>query len=353
MSETKETNINVRTLSRGDSIDSIMSPIELSSSCNEEPLLKSNPNRYVIFPIKYPKIWEFYKKQERAIWNVEELDLSNDPADWEEMNVNQKHFIKHVLAFFAAADGIVAENLAIRFIKEVQIPEARFFYGLQIQMEQVHAETYSMLIDTYIKDKDEKHMLFNAIENIPVVKKKAQWAEKWIVSNNSFVERLIGFVVVEGIHFSGSFCAIFWVKHQLKKLVGLSHSNQLISRDEGLHCLFGCYLYREIIVNKLPKQKIYEIFKEGVDIEKEFVKDALPVELIGMKSDEMCQYIEYVADYTLNLLGYEPLYNATNPFDFIEQLALEGKTNFFEHRVSEYQKAKKIDTDDYNLDDDF
>jgi len=303
-----------------------------------EPLLTENPNRFVIFPIKHNDIWSFYKKAEASFWTAEEIDLASDLVDWhEKLNDDERHFIKHVLAFFAASDGIVNENLAENFVSDVQYPEAKFFYGFQIMMENIHSETYSLLIDTYIKDTQEKAGLFNAIDTIDCVKKKAEWALRWI-SNGSFTERLIAFAAVEGIFFSGSFCSIFWLKKR-GLMKGLSFSNELISRDEGLHCDFACLLYNNHIKNKLPKERIREIIESAVAIEKEFVTDALPVRLIGMNADLMAQYIEFVADRLLAELGNPKIYNATNPFDFMELISLQGKSNFFEGRVAEYQKA--------------
>ncbi|MBI1858393.1 MAG: ribonucleotide-diphosphate reductase subunit beta [Candidatus Melainabacteria bacterium] len=307
----------------------------------EEPLLKENKNRFVLFPIKYHSIWEMYKKAEASFWTAEEIDLSHDFKDWEKLNDGERHFITHVLAFFAASDGIVNENLAVNFMKEVQVPEARCFYGFQAMIENIHSETYSLLIDTYIKDSEEKEKLFQAIETVPCVQKKAKWALKWIDSDN-FVERLIAFAAVEGIFFSGSFCSIFWLKKR-GLMPGLSFSNELISRDEGLHCDFACLLY-SMVKNKLSTARINEIINDAVDIEKEFVTDALPVDLIGMNSKLMCKYIEFVADRLLVALGYPKLYNVTNPFDFMELISLQGKTNFFEKRVGEYQKAGVMST---------
>lgn len=303
-----------------------------------EPLLTENPNRFVIFPIKHNDIWSFYKKAEASFWTAEEIDLASDLVDWhEKLNDDERHFIKHVLAFFAASDGIVNENLAENFVSDVQYPEAKFFYGFQIMMENIHSETYSLLIDTYIRDTQEKAGLFNAIDTIDCVKKKAEWALRWI-SNGSFTERLIAFAAVEGIFFSGSFCSIFWLKKR-GLMKGLSFSNELISRDEGLHCDFACLLYNNHIKNKLPKERIREIIESAVAIEKEFVTEALPVRLIGMNADLMAQYIEFVADRLLAELGNPKIYNATNPFDFMELISLQGKSNFFEGRVAEYQKA--------------
>jgi ribonucleoside-diphosphate reductase beta chain len=301
-----------------------------------EPLLAENPNRFVLFPIQNPQVWEFYKKAEASFWTAEEIDLSQDQKDWNNLNDNERHFIKHVLAFFAASDGIVNENLAINFMQEVQMPEARCFYGFQIMMENIHSETYSLLIDTYIKDPKEKDYLFNALETVPAVQRKGQWALTWINSEN-FAERLIAFAAVEGIFFSGSFCSIFWLKKR-GLMPGLTFSNELISRDEGLHCDFACLLY-SYLENKLPEERVQAIIRDAVTIEQEFVTDALPVSLIGMNARTMSQYIEFVADRLLVSLGCGKIYNATNPFDFMEMISVQGKTNFFEKRVAEYQKA--------------
>jgi ribonucleoside-diphosphate reductase beta chain len=321
-----------------------------------EPILAENKDRFVLFPIKYNDIWEFYKKSEASFWTAEEIDLSNDLADWNnKLNDNERHFIKHVLAFFAASDGIVNENLAINFLNEVQYPEARCFYGFQIMIENIHSETYSLLIDSYIKDPVEKDKLFHAIDTVPCVGKKAEWALRWI-SNGSFAERLIAFAAVEGIFFSGSFCSIFWLKKR-GLMPGLSFSNELISRDEGLHCDFACLLYTSHVKNKLPKEQVTKIITDAVTIEKEFVSDAIPVRLIGMNADLMCQYIEFCADRLLLALGCDKFYNASNPFDFMEMISLQGKTNFFEKRVAEYQKAgvmgKKEENNAFTLDEDF
>jgi len=303
-----------------------------------EPILQENKNRFVLFPIQHDDVWKMYKKAEASFWTAEEIDLSHDIKDWERLSDNERHFVKHVLAFFAASDGIVNENLAVNFIREVQIPEARCFYGFQIMMENIHSETYSLLIDTYIKDPAEKEKLFHAMETVPCVQKKAEWALRWISKkNSSFAERLVAFAAVEGIFFSGSFCSIFWLKKR-GLMPGLSFSNELISRDEGLHCDFACLLYNRL-QGKLSPERVQEIIANAVEIEKEFVSDALPVDLIGMNSKMMCQYIEFVADRLLASLGYPRLYNATNPFDFMELISLQGKTNFFEKRVAEYQKA--------------
>ncbi len=321
-----------------------------------EPILAENKDRFVIFPIKHNDIWEFYKKSEASFWTAEEIDLSNDVSDWNnKLNDNERHFVKHVLAFFAASDGIVNENLAINFLNEVQYPEARFFYGFQVMMENIHSETYSLLIDTYIKDPVEKDKLLHAVETVPCVGKKAEWALTWI-NNGSFAERLIAFAAVEGIFFSGSFCSIFWLKKR-GLMPGLSFSNELISRDEGLHCDFACMLYSDHVKNKLPKETVTKIITDAVVIEKEFVSDAIPVRLIGMNADLMCQYIEFCADRLLLALGCDKFYNASNPFDFMEMISLQGKTNFFEKRVAEYQKSgvmnNKEENNVFNLDEDF
>jgi ribonucleoside-diphosphate reductase beta chain len=320
-----------------------------------EPILELNKDRFVIFPIKHDDIWKMYKKSEASFWTAEEIDLSADLVDWDQkLNDEEKHFIKHVLAFFAASDGIVNENLAENFLQEVQYPEARFFYGFQVMMENIHSETYSLLIDTYIKDEKEKDKLFHAMETLDCVKKKAEWALKWIESD-SFAERLIAFAAVEGIFFSGSFCSIFWLKKR-GLMPGLSFSNELISRDEGLHCDFACLLYNSHIKNKLSKDTIEKIIVDAVSIEKEFVSDALPVRLIGMNAESMCQYIEFVADRLLVELGNQKVFNVTNPFDFMDMINLESKTNFFEKRVSEYKKAgvgSSVADNTFSLDEDF
>lgn len=311
--------------------------IERTKEESNEMLLRENKDRFVILPIKHPDVWEMYKKHEASFWTAEEIDLYQDLKDWDSLNKGEKHFISHVLAFFAASDGIVNENLVTSFMEEVQIPEARCFYGFQIMMENIHSETYALLIDTYIKDTVEKDRLFHAIETVDCVKKKAQWALKWI-SQGTFIERLVAFAAVEGIFFSGSFCSIFWLKKR-GLMPGLSFSNELISRDEGLHCEFACLLYSKYIQNKLPKERIYEMIGDAVKIEKEFITDALPVDLIGMNAKLMSQYIEFVADRWIGALGYPKLFGATNPFDFMEMISLQGKTNFFEKRVGEYQKS--------------
>jgi len=302
-----------------------------------EPLLQENKDRFVLFPIKHNDIWEMYKQAEASFWTAEEIKLEQDLKDWENLSADERYFISHILAFFAASDGIVNENLVVNFMKEVQLPEARCFYGFQVMMENIHAETYSLLIDTYIRDNNEKDYLFNAIDNIPCVGKKADWALRWIQSEN-FTERLIAFAAVEGIFFSGSFCAIFWLKKR-GLMPGLSFSNQLISRDEALHCEFACLLYNQYIQDKLSKERVLQIITEAVVVEKEFITESLPVRLIGMNADLMKQYIEYIADYWLMRLGVGKHYNTANPFDFMELISLTGKTNFFENRVAEYQKA--------------
>jgi ribonucleoside-diphosphate reductase beta chain len=303
-----------------------------------EPILQPNDNRFVIFPIQHQDIWEWYKKQEASIWTAEEIDLSEDVVDWNtKLSEDERYFIKHILAFFAASDGIVNENLAENFVNEVQYSEAKFFYGFQIMMENVHSETYSLLIDTYVKNDVEKDKLFRAIEVFPAIKKKADWALKWIESD-SFAERLIAFAAVEGIFFSGAFCSIFWLKKR-GLLPGLTFSNELISRDEGMHCDFAVHLHNNHMVNKVPKERIREIIVDALNIEREFVTESLPVSLIGMNAKLMTQYLEFVTDRLLGEFNCESEYNATNPFDFMEMISLEGKTNFFEKRVSEYQKA--------------
>ena len=320
----------------------------------DEVLLRENKDRFVILPINYPAIWEMYKKHEASFWTAEEIDLSDDLKDWESLNAGEKHFVSHILAFFAASDGIVNENLAVNFMSEVQVPEARCFYGFQIMMENIHSETYALLIDTYIKDNVEKDRLFHAIDTVPCVKKKAEWALKWI-NNGTFAQRLVAFAAVEGIFFSGSFCSIFWLKKR-GLMPGLTFSNELISRDEGLHCEFACLLY-SMLSNKLSQEEVTTIISDAVAIEKEFITDALPVALIGMNAKLMSQYIEFVADRWLSELGYSKLYGAANPFDFMEMISLQGKTNFFEKRVGDYQKSGVLSTNEtsqaFSLDDDF
>ena len=320
-----------------------------------EPILEENKNRFVLFPIQHDDIWSFYKRAEASFWTAEEIDLQSDLVDWEsKLKDNERHFVKHVLAFFAASDGIVNENLAENFLSEVQYTEAKFFYGFQIAVENIHSETYSLLIDTYIKDSEDKNYLFNAIDTMDCVRKKADWALRWI-DEGSFAERLVAFAAVEGIFFSGSFCSIFWLKKR-GLMPGLAFSNELISRDEGLHCDFACLLYNNHVVNKMSKDKVKEIIVDAVEIEKEFILEALPVKLIGMNSDLMAQYIEFVADRLLLELGNDKVYNVTNPFDFMEMISIQGKTNFFEKRVGEYQKAGVLNNDSnttFSLDEDF
>lgn len=323
---------------------------------NYEPILHNeNKNRFVIFPIIHHDIWKHYKTSEQMFWTAEEIDLQQDLDDWEnKLNENEKHFIKSILAFFASSDGIVNENLAQNMVTSVLYPEAKCYYGFQIMMENIHSEVYSLLIDTYIKDNVEKDKLFNAMDTIPAIKKKAEWALKWI-SNGTFQERLIAFVAVEGIFFSGSFCSIFWLKKR-GLMPGLTFSNELISRDEGTHCNFACLLYNKHINNKLTEKTIKDIICEAVEIEKEFITEALPVSLIGMNSKLMKQYIEYVADFWLLRLGYSKIYNVENPFDFMDMISLEGQTNFFEKRVSEYTKSgvgKKSDDNSISFNSDF
>merc|ERR1719468_88480 len=318
-----------------------------------EPLLKENPRRFVILPIQYNAIWQMYKKAEASFWTAEEVDLSKDLTDWDKLKPDERYFISHILAFFAASDGIVNENLVERFMQEVQVPEARCFYGFQIAIENIHSEMYSLLIDTYIKDGQEKD--FTAIDTIPAIKRKAEWALKWIDSKNaSYAERIIAFASVEGIFFSGSFAAIFWLKKR-GLMPGLTFSNELISRDEGLHTDFACLMFKHL-VNKPSQDKIYEIVKDAVAIECEFLTDALPVALIGMNCDLMVQYIKFVADRLLVELECEKVYKTTNPFDFMELISLEGKKKFFEKRVGEYQKMGVMSSKEDNkftLDADF
>lgn len=309
-----------------------------------EPILQENKNRFVIFPIKHHDIWEWYKKMEASFWTAEEIDLSQDLNDWNnKLNDDEKYFIKHILAFFAASDGIVNENLAENFVNEVQYAEAKFFYGFQIMMENIHSETYSLLIDTYVKDEAEKDELFNALDVFPAIRKKADWALKWIESD-SFAERLIAFAAVEGIFFSGAFCSIYWLKKR-GLMPGLTFSNELISRDEGVHCDFAVHLHNHHLVNKVPKERIREIIVDALNIEREFITESLPVSLIGMNAVLMTQYLEFVADRLLVELGCNREYNTTNPFDFMDMISLQGKTNFFEKKVAEYQKSGVMNTD--------
>ena len=323
------------------------------SKIQTEPLLAPDDNRFVMFPIKYEDIWDMYKKQVECFWRAEEIDLSKDLNSWESLHQDERYFISMILAFFAASDGIVLENLASRFMNDVQVSEARAFYGFQIAMENIHSETYSNLIETYIKDKEEKSKLFNAIENFPCIKKKSDWAQKWIHDNrSSFATRLVAFACVEGIFFSGAFCSIYWLKKR-GLMPGLTFSNELISRDEALHCEFAVLLYSKLL-KKIDKARIHEIIKEAVEIEIEFICEALPCKLIGMNSDLMTQYIKFVADRLVVQLGYKKIYNVANPFDFMELISLEGKTNMFERKIAEYSLANKTQTTDtFELTEDF
>eukprot|EP00438_Fugacium_kawagutii_P005428 Skav226184 [mRNA] locus=scaffold2212:63356:64315:+ [translate_table: standard] len=300
-------------------------------------MLKENPRRFVMFPLQYPEVWEMYKKHEASFWTAEEIDLAQDNKDWASLNESEQHFVKHVLAFFAASDGIVLENLAQQFSSEVQIPEARAFYGFQIAMENIHSETYSLLIEQYIKDPKEKDDLFDAIHTMPAVREKASWAIQWMNRESSFAERLVAFAAVEGILFSGSFCAIFWLKKR-GLMPGLTFSNELISRDEGLHADFACLLYG-MLQHKLPEEVVHDIIRGAVEVERKFICGALSCDLIGMNKDLMTQYIEFVADRLLTALGHSKIFGSGNPFDWMELISLQGKTNFFEKRVGEYQKA--------------
>jgi len=309
---------------------------ELKKLQEEEPLLMENKHRWVMFPLQYPEIWEMYKKHEASFWTAEEIDLAQDMRDWDGLSNDEQHFIKHVLAFFAASDGIVNENLSTNFSDEIQVPEARAFYGFQMAMENIHSETYSLLIEQYIRDKDERMKLFHAIETIPAVAVKAQWAVDWMNPDRSFYERLVGFACVEGILFSGSFCAVYWLKKR-GLMPGLTFSNELISRDEGLHTDFACLIYK-LLKHKLEDDMVHDIIRGAVEAEKEFICEALPCALIGMNSSQMTEYIQFVADRLLTALGHPKLYNTANPFDWMELISLQGKTNFFEKRVGEYQK---------------
>lgn len=323
-------------------------PTELSI----EPLLQPVDNHFTLFPIKYMDIWEHYKKHMSTFWIVEEVPLDKDPQDWEKLTENERYFIKHVLAFFAGSDGIVLENIVERFMTEIEIPEVRCFYGFQIAIENIHSEMYSQLIDTYIKDKDEQDHLFNAIQTIPCISRKANWALKWIKNKDAnFATRLLAFAAVEGIFFSGSFCAIFWLKNR-NLMPGLTLSNEFISRDEGLHTDFAVLLYK-YIVNKIPEETVHQLFKEAVDIEEEFITSAIPCKLIGMNSELMTQYIHYVCDRLLVQLGYNKLYKVVNPFNFMESISTEEKTNFFEGRVSRYAKFGVGETKVFSTDEDF
>ena len=324
----------------------------MSKTLNE-PLLTPDVNRFVMFPIKDQDIWKMYKKQVDCFWRAEEIDLSKDLTHWDALNSDEKHFVSMILAFFAASDGIVTENLALRFMGDVQLAEARSFYGFQIAMENQHSETYSLLIDSYIKNDEEKTKLFQAINYYPCIKKKADWAQKWINDNrSSFATRLVAFACVEGIFFSGAFCSIFWLKKR-GLMPGLTFSNELISRDEALHCEFAVLLYSKLS-KKIDKNRINEIIKEAVEIETEFICEALPCRLIGMNSQLMTQYIQFVADRLIVQLGYKKIYNVNNPFDFMELISLESKANFFERRVDSYALANKTKSEEiFNFDSDF
>ena len=318
----------------------------------QEPILQENKNRFVIFAIQHDDIWQWYKKQEASFWTAEEIDLHQDVVDWKKLSDDERYFLKHILAFFAASDGIVNENLAENFVNEVQYSEAKFFYGFQIMMENIHSEMYSLLIDTLVDNDSEKDELFNALERFPAIKKKADWALRWIESE-SFAERLIAFAAVEGIFFSGAFCSIFWMKKR-GLLPGLATSNEFISRDEGLHRDFACHLHNNHLVNKVPQERIMQILSEALEIEREFITESLPVNLIGMNSKLMSEYLEFVTDHLLETLNCPKVYNTANPFDFMDMISLEGKTNFFEKRVSEYKKAGVgEEQSDHNIDDAF
>ena len=319
---------------------------------HKEPILQENKNRFVIFPIQHDDIWQWYKKQEASFWTAEEIDLHQDVVDWKKLSDDERYFLKHILAFFAASDGIVNENLAENFVNEVQYSEAKFFYGFQIMMENIHSEMYSLLIDTLVDNDSEKDELFNALERFPAIKKKADWALRWIESD-SFAERLIAFAAVEGIFFSGAFCSIFWMKKR-GLLPGLATSNEFISHDEGLHRDFACHLHNNHLVNKVPQERIMQILSEALEIEREFITESLPVNLIGMNSKLMAEYLEFVTDHLLETLNCPKVYNTANPFDFMDMISLEGKTNFFEKRVSEYKKAGVgEEQSDHNIDDAF
>ena len=320
---------------------------------NSELLLTPDDNRFVMFPIKDQDIWQMYKKQVDCFWRAEEIDLSKDLTHWDSLTGDEQHFVSMILAFFAASDGIVLENLAARFMGEVQLAEARAFYGFQIAMENIHSEVYSVLIDSYIKKSEDKHRLFHAIDNFPCIKKKSDWAQKWIKDNrSSFATRLVAFACIEGIFFSGAFCSIFWLKKR-GLMPGLTFSNELISRDEALHTEFAVLLYNKLL-KRANKARIYEIIKEAVDIETEFICDALPCKLIGMNSTLMSQYIQFVADRLCLQLGYDKIYNVSNPFDFMELISIDSKTNFFERKVSEYALATKTKDDNtFDMTEDF
>jgi ribonucleotide reductase beta subunit family protein with ferritin-like domain len=311
------------------------------NNIQQEPLLTEDidvKNRFVMFPVKYNKVWEMYKQAVASFWTADELNLQQDIPDLEKLSKDEKHFINHILAFFAASDGIVSENLSLRFYNDIPHPEVRAFYGFQVAIEQIHSETYSLLIDLYVKDAREKNTLFNAVTNFPAIRQKADWAIKWMVDEDaSFAQRLFAFAIVEGIFFSASFCAIFWLRER-GLLPGLSFANQLISRDEGLHTEFACVLYNELN-NRLSENVVHSMIEEAVNIEMEFITESIPCAMIGMNADLMRQYIKYVADRLIKSIGYKPIYKTTNPFDFMEFASLEGKTNFFERRVAEYSKA--------------
>lgn len=312
---------------------------ELRGELREEPMLTEDPNRFVLFPLQHMDIWSFYKKAEASFWTVEEVDLGQDKQDWQKLTDNERYFLKYVLAFFAASDGIVNENLVANFMNEVQYSEARCFYGFQVSIENIHSEMYSLLIDSYVTNKEEKNKLFRALEHFEAIKEKANWCLQWTHQENaSFAERLVAFSACEGIFFSASFCSIFWLKKR-GLMPGLCFSNELISRDEGLHCDFACLLYKDHLVNKLPEGRVQQIIKDAVRIEKDYATNALPVGLIGMNALLMCQYIEFCADRLLHSLGVAKVYNATNPFEWMQLISLQGKTNFFEKRVGEYSKA--------------
>lgn len=322
------------------------------SKTQTEPLLAPDDNRFVMFPIQYEDIWQMYKKQVDCFWRPEEIDLTKDLVHWESLHNDEKTFISMILAFFAASDGIVLENLASRFMNEIQVSEARAFYGFQIAMENIHSHTYSLLIETYIKNKEEKFKLFNAIENFPCIKKKSDWAQKWIRDNrSSFATRLVAFACIEGIFFSGAFCSIYWLKKR-GLMPGLTFSNELISRDEALHCEFAILLYSKL-QKKIDKARIHEIIKEAVEIETEFICDALPCRLIGMNSELMTQYIQFVADRLCLQLGYKKIYNVTNCFPWMELISLESKTNFFEKKTDAYALANKNDENAFEFSEDF
>lgn len=318
-----------------------------------EPILQENTSRYTVFPVKYKDIWKLYQQSIGNFWTVEEIDFSKDIDDWVKLSENERYFIKNILAFFSVSDGIVNENLILNFYKEVQIPEMRQFYASQIQIEAIHGECYSLMIETYIKDEEEKRKIFKAIENVPIVKKKTDWASKWI-ENGTFAQRLLGFTIVEGIFFSGSFCAIFWLKNR-GLMPGLTLSNEFISRDEALHCNGAITLYSHL-VEKLPESEVNSIFKEAVEIEKEFISESLPVNLVGMNENLMKQYIEYIADYWLLKMGHSKIYNSKNPFDFMNYISLQSFGNFFETKISSYRKANVGSTKEetkFSLDEDF